>query len=121
MQDPSPPESLLNFEPPLFVGGNSKDSTKPVPESSGAASQVDEIINSMLPPRCVLARPLSPAAAATAGAPGATATTDSCCTGRCRFAGALRLYLCHWCWCWCCSDALVLRSSGVRCLWHDGV
>lgn len=75
MQDPSPPESLLNFEPPLFVGGNSKDSTKPVPESSGAVSQVDEIINSMLPPRCVLAHPLPYAAATAAAAAGATAAT----------------------------------------------
>eukprot|EP00937_MAST-01D_sp_MAST-1D-sp2_P000088 g88.t1 len=48
---PTAPESLLCFETPLFVGANSKDSTKPVPESQGAVSQVDEIINSMLPPR----------------------------------------------------------------------
>ena len=51
MAEPSPPESLLNYEAPLYVGENSKDSTKPVPESQGAVSQVDEIINSMLPPR----------------------------------------------------------------------
>mgnify|MGYP001235901630 CR=1 FL=1 len=51
MAESAPPESLLNFEAPLFVGENSKDSTKPVPESQGSASQVDEIINSMLPPR----------------------------------------------------------------------
>ena len=51
MAESAPPESLLNYEAPLFVGENSKDSTKPVPESQGSASQVDEIINSMLPPR----------------------------------------------------------------------
>ena len=39
MAESAPPESLLNFEAPLFVGENSKDSTKPVPESQGSASQ----------------------------------------------------------------------------------
>jgi len=47
--DVSPPESLVKFEAPLYVGDST--SKKPPPDSKGAASQIDEILNSILPPR----------------------------------------------------------------------
>jgi dynein light intermediate chain len=48
--DCSPPESLLKYEAPLYVG-DSSSSSKPKPDSKGASSQIDEILNSVLPPR----------------------------------------------------------------------
>lgn len=45
----TPPESLVKYEAPLYVGDSS--SKKPPPDSKGAASQIDEILNSILPPR----------------------------------------------------------------------
>jgi len=47
--DVSPPESLVKFEAPLYVGDST--AAKPPPDSKGAASQIDEILNSILPPR----------------------------------------------------------------------
>jgi dynein light intermediate chain len=47
-QDVSPPESLIKFEAPLYVGDSGE---KPVAESKGGSAQIDEILNSILPPR----------------------------------------------------------------------
>jgi len=47
--DVSPPESLVKYENALFVGDSGV--AKPPPDSKGAASQIDEILNSILPPR----------------------------------------------------------------------
>jgi len=44
----NPPESLVKYDPPLYVGADGK---KPVADNKGAASQIDEILNSILPPR----------------------------------------------------------------------
>jgi hypothetical protein len=46
--DVSPPESLVKFEAPLYVGDSG--GAKPPPDKGGA-SQIDEILNSILPPR----------------------------------------------------------------------
>lgn len=50
-----PPDSLLKYEPPVFVGMEpSKGYTKSLgthKNKDSAASQMDEMLNSMLPPR----------------------------------------------------------------------
>jgi hypothetical protein len=45
----TPPESLVKFEAPLFVGIESRQHASPTRNEN--ASKLDDMINSMLPPR----------------------------------------------------------------------
>lgn len=51
----SPPESLVSYETPVSVGGQGSAAPPPAPSGNGAtaipSSHVDEILNSILPPR----------------------------------------------------------------------
>ena len=51
-----PPDSLLRYEPPVFVGlepSQGKADLKPAAESNTkeGSSQLEDMVNSMLPPR----------------------------------------------------------------------
>ena len=53
----NPPECLLKYMAPLYVGMEPKDVSKAKKEDA-QNSQLDDMLNSMLPPRCVLTREL---------------------------------------------------------------